>query len=76
LRREWQAVGGVEVLGHVEDLAAVYAKSRAVVVPMYDGGGTKIKVLEALAHNRCVLLTRYAHRGYEHTLHSDVHPSR
>jgi hypothetical protein len=48
---------GVEVVGFVEDLPAELASSRLVVVPVWVGGGTRIKVLEALAAARPVVST-------------------
>ncbi|MBY0396296.1 MAG: glycosyltransferase, partial [Thermoleophilia bacterium] len=56
---------GVRTLGFVTDLASVYASCVAAVAPVYYGGGTKIKVLEALAHGRPCAVTGHAHRGYE-----------
>ena len=43
---------GVDVLGLVADLPAVIATARAVIVPIWEGGGTRLKVLEALAAGR------------------------
>jgi glycosyltransferase involved in cell wall biosynthesis len=40
---------GVELVGLVDDLATELAASALVVVPIWSGGGTRIKVLEALA---------------------------
>jgi glycosyltransferase involved in cell wall biosynthesis len=48
---------GVEVLGVVEDLAAELAATRVVVAPLWIGGGTRIKVLEAMAAARPVVGT-------------------
>lgn len=42
------ALGGVNLMGYVEDLGALYTDARAVLSPV-DGTGVKIKVLEALA---------------------------
>jgi len=58
----------VRTLGFVTDLAPVYAACVAAVAPVYHGGGTKIKVLEALAFGRPCVVTEHAHRGYESTL--------
>ena len=41
---------GVQVLGHVPDLAAQYASARVVINPAVAGTGLKIKTVEALAH--------------------------
>jgi glycosyltransferase involved in cell wall biosynthesis len=68
LRRSWGRIDGVEIIGAVNDIAEAYAGSAFVVAPIYDGGGTNIKVLEALAYRRAVVCTRHAQRGYEHVL--------
>ena len=48
---------GVDVLGLVGDLPAALAGARAVIVPIWEGGGTRLKVLEALAAGRTVVST-------------------
>jgi glycosyltransferase involved in cell wall biosynthesis len=40
----------VEALGFVEDLADAYGHARCAVVPLLQGGGTPLKLLEALAY--------------------------
>lgn len=40
----------IETLGFVEDLAVAYARARCAVVPLLQGGGTPLKLLEALAY--------------------------
>jgi glycosyltransferase involved in cell wall biosynthesis len=57
LRMRLEAVEGVEVLGLVADLPGVIAAARVVVVPIWEGGGTRLKVLEALAAARPVVGT-------------------
>jgi glycosyltransferase involved in cell wall biosynthesis len=57
LRARLAAAPGVEVLGLVDDLAGALARARAVVVPIWEGGGTRLKVLEALAAARPVVST-------------------
>jgi polysaccharide biosynthesis protein PslH len=54
LSRRFAAHDGVEVLGLVDDVAALLAGVSAVVVPVWEGGGTRLKVLEALAAARPV----------------------
>jgi len=53
----------VRVRGFVEDLAPLYAQADAVVAPLRAGAGTRIKVLEAFAHNVPVVATRAAAEG-------------
>jgi glycosyltransferase involved in cell wall biosynthesis len=47
----------VERLGFVSDLPALLRRSRVVLVPLWHGGGTRLKVLEALASARPVVGT-------------------
>jgi polysaccharide biosynthesis protein PslH len=54
---------GVEVLGLVPDLPAVLAQARAVVVPIWEGGGTRLKVLEAMAAGRAIVATPLGAEG-------------
>jgi glycosyltransferase involved in cell wall biosynthesis len=58
-------------LGVVEDLPALLATARAVVVPIWEGGGTRLKVLEALAAGRAVVSTPLGAEGigFEHGRH-------
>ena len=63
-RAKWTQSPGVEVIGFAEDLAACYRRCVFTVVPIYFGGGTKIKVLESLAFGRAVVTTPQAMRGY------------
>lgn len=54
---------GISYLPDVDTLAPLYAASRLVLVPLRSGGGTKTKVLEALAHRRAVIATGEGVRG-------------
>ena len=62
--KRWGTIPGVEVIGYVERLQDEYAKSSIVVVPVHSGGGTNIKVIEALSYGRPCVVTRAAARGY------------
>lgn len=55
---------GVSLIGAVDDLAAEYADAAIAVCPVFEGGGSKIKVLEALAHNCPVVSTIHSARGF------------
>jgi glycosyltransferase involved in cell wall biosynthesis len=54
---------GVVVAGSVPDLEPYYRKAALVVVPMRLGGGTRIKVLEALSHGKAVVTTSIGAEG-------------
>jgi polysaccharide biosynthesis protein PslH len=62
---------GVELVGAVPDLEEHYRRSDLVVVPVRGGGGTRIKLLEALAHARPMVTTAVGAEGIavEHGRH-------
>ena len=68
MRNRLAEVPGVEPVGFVEDLSRAYADSAFAIAPVFSGGGTNIKVLEALWYGRTCLVTRASQRGYKHTL--------
>jgi len=47
----------VETLGFVDDLPAAYARATCAVVPLLQGGGTPLKLIEALAYGLPVIAT-------------------
>ena len=55
----------VTVAGDVLDVAPWYRSASVAVVPIRAGGGTRIKVLEALAHRRPVVATTAGARGLD-----------
>jgi glycosyltransferase involved in cell wall biosynthesis len=56
-------MAGVEIAANAPDLQPLYARARAVVVPIRTGGGTRIKILEAFAFGRPVITTAAGMRG-------------
>lgn len=63
LRAAVAACPGAELLDEVVDLAPVYARSRCVVIPIRSGGGSRLKVYEALAHGVPIVATAFAMSG-------------
>jgi glycosyltransferase involved in cell wall biosynthesis len=66
----------VESLGFVADLQDAYARARCAVVPLLLGGGTPLKLIEALAYGLPVIATPRATAGLglrdgEHCLIAD-----
>jgi len=53
----------VTLTGFVDDLAELYGKTRVVCCPILQGGGTRIKIIEAAAHGRAVVATPLAAEG-------------
>ena len=50
----------VRALGFVEDLHGAYAQASCALVPLLQGGGSPLKLIEALAHGLPVIATRQA----------------
>jgi polysaccharide biosynthesis protein PslH len=57
--------GGVHVTGRVEDVAPYYRQSAVSVVPLRAGGGTRLKILEAMAFGRPVVSTTIGCEGLD-----------
>lgn len=74
--RELATMAGVEVTGSVEDVRPYYREAVIAVVPLKVGGGSRLKILEAMAAGVPVLSTTlgveglYVHNG-ENILLSD-----
>lgn len=64
MKRKWESYKGVRVLGFVDDLNREYASCRVVVVPVYHGGGTNIKLVEAMQMKRACVVSGFATRGF------------
>ncbi len=63
LRTRLSALPGVELLGLVPSIAGALANAAVVVVPLWQGGGTRLKVLEAMAAGRPVAGTPFGVGG-------------
>jgi glycosyltransferase involved in cell wall biosynthesis len=55
----------VQVTGTVPDLAPWYGRTRVCVAPLLAGGGSRLKILEALAAGRPVVATTIGAEGLE-----------
>ena len=73
LAQRWRAVAGVDVDGFVDDLKPVYAGTSLVVAPVFSGGGTQIKVLEALGHECGTVVSGFAAEGFAPNLRDGEH---
>ena len=62
---ELGARDGIEVVGPVPEMAPYFAQATAVVVPLRSGGGTRLKILEALACRRAVVSTSVGCEGLD-----------
>jgi glycosyltransferase involved in cell wall biosynthesis len=67
-KRHWESHKGVNVIGFTEDLVTEYQKNNIIIVPIYLGGGTNIKVIEAMYMSKACVISQYASRGFEDLL--------
>jgi glycosyltransferase involved in cell wall biosynthesis len=54
---------GVEYIGPVPELAPYYARAHAAIVPVFEGSGTRLKVIEAAAWGRPLVSTALGAEG-------------
>ena len=50
-------------IGEVENVVPYYNGTKVVLIPLFHGGGVKIKLLEAVSYNKCVVCTSKATEG-------------
>jgi len=62
----------VKALGFVERLAPLYAEAQALICPVCSGGGTRIKILEAIAYERPIVTTTAGVDGLDFDHNKDV----
>ncbi len=55
----------VTFTGFVDDLESWYRRARVVCCPIYHGGGTRVKIIEAAAHAKAVVSTRMGAEGLD-----------
>ncbi|MDR2859822.1 MAG: glycosyltransferase family 4 protein, partial [Mediterranea sp.] len=67
-KRQWENSKGVSLKGFVDNIAQEYANSSVVVAPIFEGGGTNIKVLEAMQQGKACVISMKASRGFEDLL--------
>jgi glycosyltransferase involved in cell wall biosynthesis len=70
-------VNGVDLRSNLKDIGDAYNSNSFVVAPIFAGGGTKLKVLEAMSFKRPVIATKEAVTGLslvdgQHYLHAET----
>lgn len=64
---------GIVVLGYVDDIRPYVARSAVYVVPIRVGGGTRLKVLDALAQGKAIVSTSVGCEGIAVTDRKNIH---
>jgi glycosyltransferase involved in cell wall biosynthesis len=62
----------VEIVGFVDDLRAEIERARVVVAPLRIGGGTRLKILEAMSMRKPIVSTRIGAEGLDVTHGTDI----
>jgi glycosyltransferase involved in cell wall biosynthesis len=62
----------VEFTGFVDDLETLYARTRIVCCPICNGGGTRLKLVEAAGYGKPIVATPVAVEGLEFNHASDI----
>jgi polysaccharide biosynthesis protein PslH len=65
LRALASRVPGIKLVGRVDDLRPALAAASAVIVPLRMGGGTRLKILEAMSIGRPVISTTIGAEGLD-----------
>lgn len=63
---------GISVTGHVEDIRPFVADAGVYVVPLRVGGGTRLKVLEAMSMGKAIVCTSLGREGIDITPGQEV----
>jgi sugar transferase (PEP-CTERM/EpsH1 system associated) len=63
--RELESLPGIEVTGTVDDVRPYYREAIAAIVPLKVGGGSRLKILEAMAAGVPVISTTLGAEGLE-----------
>jgi glycosyltransferase involved in cell wall biosynthesis len=63
---------GVEFLGFVPDLEALYGRTRVLCCPIQSGGGTRVKILEAASHGIPIVSTPIGAEGLDLIPDADI----
>ena len=65
IRTFTKAPSNVEFTGFVSDLDALYRRSRIACCPIFFGGGTRVKMVEAAAYSKPIVATQIGAEGLE-----------
>lgn len=71
-KQKWQKYTNCIVEGFVKNVSEAYAEATLAVSPIFSGGGSNIKVPEALTYGCPVVTTEYSYSGWSDFLRRDV----
>jgi glycosyltransferase involved in cell wall biosynthesis len=69
---ELSQYSGIKLMGFVDNLAATLAQASAVIVPLRMGGGTRLKIIEALGMSKAIISTSIGCEGIQVTHEKDI----
>jgi polysaccharide biosynthesis protein PslH len=69
--RAWES-DAVHVTGYVDDVRPYLARANVIIVPLRIGGGTRLKILEAMAMGKAVVSTSLGAEGIDVTDGHDI----
>lgn len=64
LREKIEETDRIHIIGTVEDVSVYYISSSAVVMPIFMGGGMKVKTAEAMMYGKKIFASKEALEGY------------
>lgn len=64
LKAEFPDLINVDYVGTVAEIAPEYERARFAISPVFDGGGSKIKVIETCAYRRLPVVSLHSARGF------------
>ncbi|MDD2208871.1 MAG: glycosyltransferase family 4 protein [Bacilli bacterium] len=67
-KNSWELDNSINIKGFIENIENEYDENAIVVIPIYEGAGSNIKVLEAMKYGKTTVLSLHATRGYEDLL--------
>lgn len=62
----------VKVHGTVDSISEFYLKTDAVIIPLFDGGGMKMKAAEAISYGKCIIGTEEGLVGFWDEMDDDI----
>lgn len=64
--------GRVNLLGTVDSLAQYYLDADIVITPIFDGGGMKVKTMEAVSYGKCIVGSSESLHGFWEKMPSTI----